>query len=170
LVFGVVVVLAAAGCGSASTGSPATSAPAQASPTAPTATTAPATTTSAPTATPSGLTGGAGDTSANPDTSFICAASGQDDNGNLVAYLTVAGTDSSTGQSLCDAAEGASSSWTEVDTIPAGGYDPTPGCFVTTDGGQVTARVYTAQGGSAADTTELCNTLLQSAGLPTMAP
>jgi hypothetical protein len=182
LVFGAVAILAAAGCGSVSMGTPATAAPAQSSPTGSQATAAPASTpapTSAPTATPavrsatatpSGVTGGAGDMADNPDTSFICAASGQDDNGNLVAYLTVAGTDSSNGQSLCDSLEGAPSSWTEADTIPAGGYYPTPGCYVTTDGSQLTARIYTAQGGSTADTTELCNALLQSAGLPTMAP
>jgi hypothetical protein len=170
LVFAAVAIMAAAGCGSASTGTPATSAPVQSSPTGSKATTAPATTTSTPTPAPSGVTGGAGDTADNPDTSFICAASGQDDNGDLVAYLTVAGSDSSNGQTLCDSLESASSSWTEVDTIPAGGYYPTPGCYVTTEGGQLTARIYTAQGGSTADTTELCNSFLQSAGLPTMAP
>jgi hypothetical protein len=41
---------------------------------------------------------------------------------------------------------------------------------VTTDDGTVTARVYTAQGGTDADTVVLCNSLLGGASLPTLAP
>ena len=163
-VFGLASVLAVAGCGAttvivtvpAATATPAvTSAPATAAPT------------SAPAAT--GATGGAGDTSANPDSTYICAASGVDDSGTLIAYLTVAGSDTTTGNSLCNSLEN-SSSWTAASSIPAGGFTAVPGCYVTTDDGTVTARVYTAQGGTDADTVVLCNSLLGGASLPTLAP
>ena len=163
-VFGLASVLAVAGCGAttvivtvpATTAVPAvTSAPATAAPT------------SAPAAT--GATGGAGNTSDNPDSTYICAASGVDDSGSLIAYLTVAGTDTDTGNSLCNSLEN-SSSWTAASSIPAGGYDPVPGCYVTSDDGTVTARVYTAHGGTDADTVVLCNSLLEGASLPTLAP
>jgi hypothetical protein len=164
-VFGL-AALAAAGCGGTTTfvTVPAT--------TAPTATTAPAATSAPATATPTslaGITGGAGDTSANPDSTYICAGSGTDDSGTLIAYLTVAGTDAATGTSLCGSLESASA-WTAASSIPAGGYNAVPGCYVTLDGGAVTARIYTAQGGSDADTVVLCNTLLGGVSLPTLAP
>jgi len=160
------VALAAAGCGGTTAAVTVTATP------APTATTAPAATSAPATATPTsvaGITGGAGDTAVNPDSTSICAASGADESGDLIAYLTVAGTDTATGDSLCGTLE-SGSSWTAVTSIPAGGYESVPGCHVTLDGGAITARIYTAQAGSDADTVELCNTLLGGVSLPTLAP
>ena len=116
-----------------------------------------------------GISGGAGDTSTNPNSTYICAASGTDDSGSLIAYLTVAGTDTDTGNSLCSSLESASA-WTSASSIPAGGYNGVPGCYVTLDGGSVTARICTAQGGTDTDTVALCNTLLGGVSLPTLAP
>ena len=158
--------LAAAGCGStsASVTAPATSAStASASPTA-TATSPAATATST---TVAGVTGGAGDTSANPDQTFICGASGTS-NGTLVAYLTVAGTDSTSAKALCSSLEG--EGWVALTSIPAEGYESVPECYVTLGGGVITARMYTAKGGADAETKVFCDTLLAGSTLPTLAP
>ena len=166
-----VAALAAAGCGSTSTS---VTAPATAAPTAtasPTATTTPAATSPAATATATtvaGVSGGAGDTSANPDQTFICGASGTI-NGTLVAYLTVAGADTTSGKSLCSSLEG-DAGWVAITTIPAGGYESVPECHVTLGGGAITARIYTAKGSSDAETKVLCDTLLAGSTLPTLAP
>ncbi len=169
-VFGV-AALAAAGCGSTSTSvtTPATAAPTASA--SPTAATAPAATSPAATATSTtvaGVSGGAGDTSANPDQTFICGASGTI-NGTLAAYLTVAGADTTSGKSLCSSLEGGSS-WVAITTIPAGEYESVPGCHVTLGGGAITARIYTAKGGSDAETKVLCDTLLAGSTLPTLTP
>jgi hypothetical protein len=167
-VFGL-AALAAAGCGTSTAVVTVTATPA---PTAtPAATLAPATSAPATAApiTVAGISGGAGDTGVNPDQTYICAASGDDDSGSLIAYLTVAGTDTARGTSLCSSLENASS-WTAANTIPGGGYEAVPGCHVTLDSGAVTARIYTASGGTAADTVTLCNALLGGFSLPTLAP
>ncbi|MGD0447458.1 MAG: hypothetical protein ABSB36_02415 [Candidatus Dormibacteria bacterium] len=155
--------LAAAGCGSTSTS---VATPATAAPTATGSTTA--TTPTATSTTVSGVTGGAGDTSANPDQTFVCGASGTID-GSLVAYLTVAGTDSTSAKSLCSSLEGAAG-WVAITTISAGEYESVPECYVTLGGGVITARIYTAKGGSDAETKVLCDTLLAGSTLPTLAP
>lgn len=166
------VALVAAGCAATTTAAtpPATVAPTAT--TAPVATTAPAATSPSATATSTtvaGVTGGAGDTSANPDSAFICGATGTDGSGDLLAYLTVAGTDAATANSLCSSLEGASG-WSATSTIPAGGYEAAPECYVTYEGGAITARIYTAKGSSDAETKVLCNTLLAGSTLPTLAP
>ncbi|MGO8686139.1 MAG: hypothetical protein ACLQT7_02985 [Candidatus Dormibacteria bacterium] len=161
-----VATLAAAGCGSATT--PVTT-PATAGPTASAAPTTASPTATATSTALAGVSGGAGDTSANPDATFICAASAADDSGTLLAYLTVAGTDATTAKSLCSALEGASG-WTAISSIPAGQYLAEPGCHLSFEGGSVTTRIYTAKSGSPADTEALCNTLLGDAELPTLAP
>jgi len=162
-------VIAAAGCGSTA---PSPSAPVSAAPSAGTGSTA-----SPPIASPSasaaagpitGVSGGAGDTSANPDSTSICAASGSS-GGELVAYLTVAGSDPTNGKSICSTLE-ATSGWVAVSIIPAGQYAAVPDCHVTYEGGSITARIYTAKGGSPAETEILCDTLLSSSTLPTLAP
>ncbi len=120
---------------------------------------------STPTADTSGdATGGFGDTDANPDSTFICGASAST-GGTVIAYTTVAGSDSDTGNSLCSALE-ADGSWTDVSTIAASSYEAVPECFLTTPGGSVTARIYTAvPGGSDDATATLCNTVFESAGV-----
>lgn len=159
-----VAALAAAGCGSTSSSvtTPATGAPtASVSPTA----TSPAAT--ATSTTVAGVTGGAGDTSANPDQTFICGASGTSA-GTLVAYLTVAGTNSTSAKALCSSLEG--QGWVALTSIPAEGYEFVPECYVTLGGGAITARIYTAKGGADAETKVLCDTLLAGSTLPTLTP
>jgi hypothetical protein len=161
--------LAAAGCGSttASVTTPATAAAtATTGPaTSPSATSPSATATSGPVA---GVTGGAGDTSANPDSTFICGASGAS-GGDTIAYLTVAGTDTTNAKSICSTLE-ATSGWLATTSIPAGAYAAVPECHVTYEGGSITARIYTAKGGSPSETEVLCDNLLESSTLPTLAP
>jgi hypothetical protein len=166
-----VAALAAAGCGSTSTSvaTPATAAPTVTA--SPATTTTPAATSPAATATSTrgaGVTGGAGDTSANPDQTFICGASGTID-GSLVAYLTVAGSDSTSAKSLCTSLEGAAG-WVAITTISAGEYESVPECYVTLGGGVITARIYTAKGGADAETKVFCDTLLAGSTLPTLTP
>jgi hypothetical protein len=131
----------------------------------------------APTATPTDSTpstptpvaagdalGGFGDTDANPDSTFICGASASSGE-TVIAYTTVAGSDSDTGNGLCSALE-ADGSWTDISTIPASSYEAVPECFLTTPDGSVTARIYTAiPGGSDTATATLCNTVFESAGV-----
>jgi hypothetical protein len=170
-VFGL-ALLAATGCGSTtiSATTPATAPPTASATPAPS--TSPATASPSATATSTtvaGVTGGAGDTTANPDETFICGASGTDGSGNLLAYLTVAGSDAATGEELCTSLEN-SSGWVATTSIPAGGYEAVPECYVTYEGGTVTARIYTAKGGSDAETEVLCDTLLAGSTLPTLTP
>jgi len=141
---------------------PGTSTPTVAPTVAPTPTES---TASTPTpATTDGAIGGFGDTDANPDSTFICGASAST-GGTVIAYTTVAGSDSATGNSLCSALE-ADGSWTDISTIAASSYEAVPECFLTTPDGSVTARIYTAvPGGSDAATTTLCNTVFESAGV-----
>jgi hypothetical protein len=163
-----VAAITAAGCGStASVTAPATAAP--------TATTAPATSPAATSSSASakagpvaGVTGGAGDTSANPDSTSVCLASGSS-GGDVIAYLTVAGTDATDAKSICSTLE-ASSNWVAASTVPAGQYAAVPECHVTYEGGAITARIYMAKGGSPSETEILCNNLLSSSTLPTLAP
>jgi hypothetical protein len=161
-----VAALAAAGCGStaASVSTPATTAP-TATTTSPSTASPSATAKSGPVA---GVTGGAGDTSANPDQNSVCAASGSS-GGSIIAYLTVAGSDATNANSICSTLEG-SSDWVAISTVPAGQYESVPECHVTYEGGEITARIYTAKGGSPAETEILCDTLLSSSTLPTLAP
>jgi hypothetical protein len=98
---------------------------------------------------------GFGDTATNPDSTYICAASASV-NGQIVAYLTIAGTDTAAGQSACTALE-QGGAWVAVSTLPAGSYlalDATNGCFDTI--GPITSRIYTATAGLPADTLRLC--------------
>jgi len=111
-----------------------------------------------------GAGGGFGDTNANPDSTFICGASASTGS-TVIAYVTVAGSDSDTGNSLCSALE-ADGSWTDISTISASSYEAVPECWLTTPDGSVTARIYTAvPGGSAGATETLCNTVFESAGV-----
>ncbi len=161
--------LAAAGCGSTTT--PATTTPPSAAPTTTTgtATSSPAGSPSATASGPvAGVTGGAGDTSANPNSTSICLASGSS-GGDIIAYLTVAGTDATTAKSICSTLEG-TPGWVAISTVPAGQYEAVPECHVTYEGGVITARIYTAKGGSPSETQILCDTLLSGSTLPTLAP
>jgi hypothetical protein len=136
----------------------ATAKPTTTSTPAPTSTPTPANTTTA------GGLGGFGDTDANPDSTFICAASASS-NGTIIAYTTVAGSDSTTGKSLCSDLE-QGGGWTDTTTIAAGAYDAVPGCWLSTEDGSVTARIYTAvPGGDDTTTQTLCTTLFDSAGI-----
>jgi len=161
--------LAVAGCGStaASVATPATATPTATAGTAtsPSATSPSASATSGPVA---GVTGGAGDTSANPDSTFICAGSGSS-GGDIIAYLTVAGTDTTNAKSICSTLE-ANSDWVAISSVPAGQYAAVPECHVTYEAGAITARIYTAKGGSPTETEILCDNLLSSSTLPTLAP
>jgi hypothetical protein len=131
---------------------------------APTATPTESTASTPTPVTADGTTGGFGDTDANPDSTFICGASAST-GGTVIAYTTVAGSDSGTGNSLCSALE-ADGSWTDISTVAASSYEAVPECFLTTPDGSVTARVYTAvPGGSDAATQTLCNTVFESAGV-----
>lgn len=106
---------------------------------------------------------GYGDTSANPDDSFICAAASRKANGTDAAYLTVAGSDHSAGKRWCSSTE-AKGSWKAITTVAAAAYDAPARCFLTTDGGAITARIYTASHGTASKTTALCAKMFQNAG------
>jgi hypothetical protein len=131
-----------------------------------TATTTP---TAAPSSTPTaatftGATGGFGDTPANPDSTFICAASASS-SGAVIAYTTVAGSDSSTGNTMCSNLE-QGGGWTAVTSISAQSYKAPSGCWLTTASGGTTARIYTAiPGGNDSGTQSLCSTLFSSAGV-----
>ena len=131
---------------------------------APTATATPSTPSTPTPVTSDGTTGGFGDTDANPDSTFICGASAST-SGTVIAYTTVAGSDSATGNSLCSALE-ADGSWTDISTIAASSYEAVPECYLTTPDGSVTARIYTAiPGGNDGATQTLCNTVFDSSGV-----
>jgi hypothetical protein len=108
--------------------------------------------------------GGFGNTDANPDSTFVCGASASTGS-TVIAYVTVAGSDSDTGNGLCSALE-ADGSWTAITTISASSYEAVPECWLSTPDGAVTARIYTAvPGGSDGATETLCNTVFTSAGV-----
>jgi hypothetical protein len=126
------------------------------------ATAAPATAapTAAPTAVPTAVpapasTSGMGDTTANPDSTFVCAFS-YSENGSIIAYLTIAG-DPTVAAAGCSAM---TTPWQSVNMLPAQGYYAVPGCFATTNG--VTMRIYTAAAGSVAITSAVCSSFLSS--------
>jgi hypothetical protein len=132
----------------------------------PTATTTPsaAPTSTATAATLTGATGGFGDTATNPDSTFICAASASS-SGAVIAYTTVAGSDSSTGNTMCSNLE-QGGAWTAITSISAQSYKAPSDCWLSTASGGATARIYTAiPGGNDAGTQSLCTTLFGSAGV-----
>lgn len=102
------------------------------------------------------------------DSTSICLASGSS-GGATIAWLTVAGSDATNARSICSTLE-ATSGWVAASTVPSGQYAAVPECHVTYEGGAITARIYTAKGGSPSETEILCNTLLSSSTLPTLAP
>jgi hypothetical protein len=103
-----------------------------------------------------------GDTSANPDASYVCGAEAfADDNVTVVAYVTVAGSNASEAKILCSTLS-SSSSFREVTSMSVSG---TAACYLTTAHGTATARVYTAPNGSLVTTDELCSSLLNGAGI-----
>jgi hypothetical protein len=105
---------------------------------------------------------GYGDTKTNPDNSFICAAATRTAKGTDAAYLTVAGSDRSAGDRWCSTA--AKGSWKAITTIAAAAYDTPARCYLTTDRGGITARIYTAVHGSTSKTKALCAQMFQKAG------
>ena len=112
--------------------------------------------TAAPTPVPiAPASSGYGDTSANPDSTFACAYSASF-NGAIVAYMTIAGSDTA---AACAAIV---TPWQPVTSIPAGGYLTVAGCFNTPVPG-ATIRIYTAAAGSVAFTQTICSTFLGSA-------
>jgi hypothetical protein len=148
--------IAAAGCGSSA--APAVSSNSSGS-----------TQTATPGAVSQAASGGVADTPANPDRSYICAASATNSGGQTIGYLTVAGSDNAAAQSECSAvAQG--SGWTAVASSPFHENLYTPVCFITFDRGHLTARIYTSDTASFADGVGLCNPLLQGFSLPTLPP
>jgi hypothetical protein len=148
--------IAASGCGSA--GAPAVSSNSSGS-----------NQTATPSAAGHAASGGVADTPANPDRTYICAASATNSAGQIVGYLTVAGSDSVAAQSECSAvAQG--SGWTAVASSPFHENLYTPVCFIIFDKGQLTARIYTSDTASFADGVGLCNPLLQGFSVPTLPP
>jgi hypothetical protein len=115
--------------------------------------------------TPATPSGGFGDTGTNPDSTFICAAKA-DVHGTVVAYMTVAGSDPTSGNALCSDLEKAGP-WIGLPSIAAGSYDGVAGCFLTSADGAVTARVYAAKSGSLDVTTTrtLCGTIFDQANV-----
>ncbi|MGH3574759.1 MAG: hypothetical protein ACRDUW_23540, partial [Pseudonocardiaceae bacterium] len=82
------------------------------------------------------------DTASNPDRTYICADKSTNSNGRVVAYLTVAGSDTSGAQSECSKVT-QGTSWTTVASSPYHANLYTPTCFITFDSNQLTARLYT---------------------------
>ena len=109
------------------------------------------------------------DTPTNPDRTYLCAAAAKNSNGQTVAYLTVAGTDTTAAKSECSAVT-QGTSWTVVASSPFHENLYTPVCFVTFDTGHVTTRVYTSDSGTFAEGVGLCNPILQHFGLATLPP
>jgi len=115
--------------------------------------------------TPATPSGGFGDTGANPDSTLICAAKA-DVRGSVVAYMTVAGSDATSGNALCSDLEKLGP-WIGLPSIATGSHDAVAGCFLTSADGAVTARVYAANPAShditAART--LCGSIFDQAGV-----
>ena len=138
-----VAVLTLAGCGAATVTSPTVA------PTVPP--------TAAPTPASIAVTSGSGDTSANPDSTYVCADAISLGDGIPVAYLTAAGNDAAA-TAGCSAVK--SPLFAPVNTIPADTVLAVPGCFVTANG--ATFRIYTdAANGDATTTATLCSGLIQ---------
>lgn len=151
-----VAALTLAACGS--TVVPPTAPPPTATPTA--------SATATPTTTPAGtgVAGGYGDTSNNPDSSYACGYQAYADDGvTQIADLTVAGNNNTDTQALCSSLS-SNSAYKSVNTMNVA--NATPGCYLTTGDGGATARIYTASGGSESTTHTLCQAMLQAAGLP----
>lgn len=164
LLLALIVGIALVGCGS-STPAPASSA------TPPVATATPqpsALATAAPTPAPpsSAATGGLGDTAANPDAQYACAAKATESS-QVIAYTTVAGPDATAAQGVCTAMEqGSQGAWTAVASISSGSFETTPICWVTASNDRVTQRVYTAiPNGDDQATMILCDDLFSGAGV-----
>lgn len=129
-----------------------------------------ATPTATPSAEPADATlatpsGGFGDTTTNPDSSFICAAKAPV-SGSVIAYMTVAGSDVTSGDALCSDLE-QEGPWIGLQSIAAGSYDVVAECFLTSADGAVTARVYAAKPGAddVTMTRTLCSRLFNQADI-----
>jgi len=163
----VTAILSIAGCGSAT---PAAS-------TAPAASSAPLGSSPASSSGSSGgaagsgheNSGGVADTPSNPDRTYICAAVANDSAGAPIGYVTVAGSDPAGAQAEC-AALPAGSGWSAAATSPYHENLYTPVCFITFDGGQLTARVYTSDSATFAQGVSLCNPILTQFAVPTLPP
>lgn len=144
-----------AACGS-STDQSSSATSSSSAPTA-TATPAPSTTTAA-----NGTKGGYGDTADNPDKTYACAAEAYADDGTtVIAYVTVAGTASSSTSAVCDSLN--SATFHKVSSLTV--QTPQSACFITTADGSATTRLYGAPKGSDATTQSLCSALLKAAGV-----
>ena len=140
LILGAAFVGLVAGCGTQTAATP-PQAPQHVTATAPATAIATPVPTAAPTAVATPIpaapaaVGGAGDTAANPDLNYICAAAAG-------GYFTAA-----------------------TKGVPADSWlNGTPTCYLTSNGLD-TIRLYTADDGTSAFSVELCNVLLQDAGL-----
>jgi hypothetical protein len=111
------------------------------------------------------LTGGIkgyGDTTANPDNTYICAASSSR-YGHVVAYLTVAGTDATAARSVCNTFENYNGGNAWVDVPLSASFSLTPlsaanggnGCYDTM--ASITARIYTAHLADPLDALDACH-------------
>ena len=106
-----------------------------------------------------GGTKGYGDTAANPDNPYICVASSSV-NGQVIAYVTVAGTDATAARSVCSTMENFNGghSWVAVPLSASFSLRPlttATGCYNTM--GSVTARIYTASGANPLNALTLCS-------------
>jgi hypothetical protein len=171
LILGAAFVGLVAGCGTQTAATP-PQAPQHVTATAPATAIATPVPTAAPTAVATPIpaapaaVGGAGDTAANPDLNYICAAAGSlTPGGNVVVYLTAAGSDTAAGKEGCAAAEAGGYFTAATKGVPADSWlNGTPTCYLTSNGLD-TIRLYTADDGTSAFSVELCNVLLQDAGL-----
>ncbi|MGH7685408.1 MAG: hypothetical protein ACREN2_01105 [Candidatus Dormibacteria bacterium] len=155
-VVSLVAALAAAACGSAS-------------PPAGQFSSSAAGETTTPTAAGSTNSGGVADTASNPDRTYVCADKSTNSKGRIVAYLTVAGSDTPGAQSECSTVT-QGTSWTMVASSPFHANLYTPICFITFDSNKLTARVYTAETATFAEGAALCNVILHGFGVPTLPP
>jgi hypothetical protein len=109
--------------------------------------------------------GGLGDTTANPDAHYVCG--GQllsDDGSTTLIYFTAAGGDEGAANSFCERL--VSNSHGRAFLL-AHMHVPgrVPGCYLTSQDGGFTARLYTAPDGDDSTTQQVCMSLLQGAGI-----
>jgi hypothetical protein len=108
------------------------------------------------------VTGGYGDTATNPDQTYTCAFDViSDDNVTTVAYLTIAGSNTTDTSGLCSGFE-AQQYYDEVQSldVSGGAY-----CWMTSQDGGATLRFYTAPDGTDTTTHALCAGIFSALGV-----
>jgi hypothetical protein len=122
-----------------------------------------------PTATPGGEpTGGYGDTSENPDSTYACGYEESAEDGvRVLAYITVAGSSSTDTGALCsNFSQNSSLHQVQSFTPPTTSSD----CWITAYDGGGTARVYQAPTGNTAGTQQICAALFSGVGISVPSP